>query len=334
MSINIPDFTTRLLTDAGIKKGMRVLDVGCGSGDVSFLLLDLVGTDGEIIAVDHDAQALAIARQRIGAQHQPGLTFLQHDLLEMPCSIGIFDTIVGRRVLMYQRDAVATLRALSKCLRPGGIMVFQEHDTTMVPASLDSFPLHQKAQGWIQAMIAREGADLNIGFHLHSLFTRAGLAVESVRAECLVQTPDTPYNLGKIVRACLPRITALGVASAEEVGIETLQERLDDERSSSPDIYIGDMMFGGWARKNNLYGGEWLCQSSERGLAGHDEGVDKSPKARQRSRLDLSYSARHALSRKRKVTSQGLPPPESSGALNVLLEQLLAISKEIQVSAL
>ncbi|WP_258195209.1 hypothetical protein [Pseudomonas japonica] len=98
-------------------------------------------------------------------------------------------------------------------------------------------------------MIAREGADLHIGFNLHGIFTQAGLTVESVRAECVVQTPDTPYGLGNIVRACLPRIVALGVASASEVDIETLQERLDQERSASSGVYIGDVMFGSWARK-------------------------------------------------------------------------------------
>lgn len=250
MPLNRLDFTTRLLIDAGIGEGMRILDAGCGSGDVSFLLCDLVKRSGEIIGVDHAADAIALARQRCAAHAQPSLTFLQGDLLELPDSVGTFDAIVGRRVLMYQRNAVATIRALSKCLRHGGVMVFQEHDTTMAPASVDPFPLHERAQRWIQEMIAREGADLHIGFNLHSIFTQAGLTVESVRAECLVQTPDAPYSLGAIVRACLPRIIALGVASAEEVEIDTLQERLDQERSGYSGIYVGDVMFGSWARKN------------------------------------------------------------------------------------
>lgn len=249
MSTPLPDFTTRLLIDAGIEKGMRVLDVGCGSGDVSFLLLGLVGMTGEVVGVDHDARAIAVARQRSAAQNHTALRFLQCDLLALQDAIGTFDAIVGRRVLMYQKDAVATIRALSKHVRPGGIVVFQEHDTTMAPACLEPFPLHKKAQAWIQEMIAREGADLHIGFNLHGIFTQAGLTVESVRAECLVQTPDTPYGLGSIVRACLLRIIALGVASAEEVDIETLQERLDKERSGSSGIYIGDVMFASWARK-------------------------------------------------------------------------------------
>jgi cyclopropane fatty-acyl-phospholipid synthase-like methyltransferase len=249
MAINRPDFTTRLLTDAGIGTGMRILDVGCGSGDVSFLLCHLVGKSGEIVGVDHDADSIAIARQRMAAHDCPSLTFFKCDLLELQDSFGTFDAIVGRRVLMYQKDAVATIRALSKCLRPSGVMVFQEHDTRMAPASLDPFPLHKRAQFWIQEMIAREGADLHIGFNLHGILTQAGLTVESLRAECLVQTPDKPYGLGTIVGACLPRIMALGVASAEDVEIETLQERLDQERSASLGIYIGDVMFGSWARK-------------------------------------------------------------------------------------
>jgi len=63
-------------------------------------------------------------------------------------------------------------------------------------------------------MISREGADLHIGFNLHSTLTQAGLSVESVRAECLVQTPSAPYGLANIVKACLPRVIALGVATA------------------------------------------------------------------------------------------------------------------------
>lgn len=150
---------------------------------------------------------------------------------------------------MYQTDTVAAVTELAKHLRPGGVMIFQEHDTTMAPASVDLFELHRKAQSWIQHVIALEGADLEIGFNLHSILTNAGLYVESVQPEYLVQTPDTPYNLGNIVKACLPRIVALGVATPEEIGIETLQQRLDDERNKSKGIYIGDVIFGAWARK-------------------------------------------------------------------------------------
>jgi SAM-dependent methyltransferase len=42
-------FTRQLFEEAGISRGMCVLDVGCGSGDVAFLAADLVGPSGKVI---------------------------------------------------------------------------------------------------------------------------------------------------------------------------------------------------------------------------------------------------------------------------------------------
>ncbi|MEB0228170.1 methyltransferase domain-containing protein [Pseudomonas sp. 10S4] len=249
MSTSQPDFTHRLLSDAGVRVGMRVLDIGCGSGEVTLLAARLVGLNGTVVGIDQDENALSMARQRIHPEGAAATTFIQGDLLSMPEALGNFDAIVGRRVLMYQADTVQTVRALAARLRPGGIIVFQEHDSTMVPASLTPFPLHAQAQGWIRRMIELEGADLHIGFNLHRILTQAGLVVENVRAECLVQTPSSAYGLGSIVRACLPRVVAHGVATAEEIKIDTLQARLDAEQAQTDSIYIGDVMFGAWARK-------------------------------------------------------------------------------------
>jgi SAM-dependent methyltransferase len=243
------DFTSRLCLDAGIRAGMRVLDVGCGSGDVTFLLADLLGAEGSVVGIDRDTAALAVASGRTLHARGAKIDFVLSNLTTLPGSLGDFDAIVGRRVLMYQADSIAAVRALAANLRPGGVMVFQEHDTTMVPASLDSFPLHRQATQWIQTMIQREGADLHIGFNLYRIFTHAGLVGVNVRAECLVQTPEHASGLGHIVRTCLPRIVERGVATAEEIEIETLQQRLDAERAGSSGIYIGDVAFGAWARK-------------------------------------------------------------------------------------
>ena len=75
------------------------------------------------------------------------------------------------------------------------------------------------------------------------------MTVEEVRAEAIVQTPTNPYPVGTIVRAILPRIVRCGVATAEEIDIETLDQRLEDEWRRTNATYVGDMMFGAWARK-------------------------------------------------------------------------------------
>ena len=55
-------FTRQLLVEAGIRPGMRVLDVGCGSGDVSFLAANLVGPNGRVVGVDVARAAVVRAR--------------------------------------------------------------------------------------------------------------------------------------------------------------------------------------------------------------------------------------------------------------------------------
>src|SRR5436190_20080900 len=56
-----PD-SERLLRRAGLKPGMRVADIGCGTGMVSAWIAAQVGPDGELIGVDASAGQVALAR--------------------------------------------------------------------------------------------------------------------------------------------------------------------------------------------------------------------------------------------------------------------------------
>src|SRR5215468_5195977 len=64
----IDPITERFFRQAGIVPGMRVLDVGSGAGDVSFLVAGIVGDAGEVVGVDRAPRALAIARARAVAR--------------------------------------------------------------------------------------------------------------------------------------------------------------------------------------------------------------------------------------------------------------------------
>src|ERR1700681_2988577 len=58
----------RYLQCAGITPGMRVLDVGCGTGDVALLAAELVSNSGEVVGADRAASAVAVARERAKAR--------------------------------------------------------------------------------------------------------------------------------------------------------------------------------------------------------------------------------------------------------------------------
>ena len=57
--------TRRILVAAGIKPGMRVLDVGCGGGDVTLLISELVGDTGHVTGADRVAAALESCELRM-----------------------------------------------------------------------------------------------------------------------------------------------------------------------------------------------------------------------------------------------------------------------------
>jgi SAM-dependent methyltransferase len=241
--------TERLLVDAGMGAGMRVLDAGCGRGDVSFLAARLVGEQGEVLGVDRDAHSLAAARERARDLGLSNISFSEGDLCALSPQHDIFDAVVGRRVLMYQPAPVDAVCQLARALRPGGLVIFQEHDSTMTPGRLTPLPLHERVHEWIWRTVEREGANIHMGFDLPSTFAQAGLVVEHVRAEAIVQTPKARYPVEAIVRAMLSRIVQQSVATEVEVDIDTLDRRLAEELEKANATYIGDMVFGAWARK-------------------------------------------------------------------------------------
>jgi ubiquinone/menaquinone biosynthesis C-methylase UbiE len=255
MSLSERDLTERLLVDAGIGPGMRVLDVGCGRGEVSLLLSQLVGESGAVVAIDRDAHWLGVARERAREAGAANASFVVADMSDLPKELSGLDAAVGRRVLMYQADPVGAVRGVASAVRPGGLVVFQEHDASMVPASVARLPLHAQVHAWIWRTVAREGANLHMGFDLWSVLGAAGLEVQQVRAEAIVQTPEARHPTAGIVRAILPRITGAGVATEAEIDVETLDARLEAELRGSGATYVGDMVFGAWARRPSAASG-------------------------------------------------------------------------------
>jgi ubiquinone/menaquinone biosynthesis C-methylase UbiE len=238
--------THRLLLQAGIAPGMRVLDVGCGAGDVTLLAARLVGAAGQVVGIDREPRLIETARKRAADVGAAGVTFVEGDFRDIALTQGRFDAAVGRLVLMYQADAVDAVRRLSAAVRPSGVILFQEYDSTIPPTSLTALPLHLRVRGWIWQTLARSGADIHMGFGLYSVMRKAGLARVELRAEAIVFTPETRYPSAPLIRVLLPKIVEYGIATAEEVDVDTLEERMVREREAANAVYVGSIVFGGW----------------------------------------------------------------------------------------
>ena len=228
---------------------MHVLDIGCGRGDLSLMLAGMVGAEGTVLGLDFDENALTFARERIQDNKLANVTFIQANLNTLSINHPKFDAIVGRRVLMYLPEPRRVIAELSALLKIGGLMIFQEHDSTMSPGSVVPMPLHNQVNRWIWDTVEREGGTIHMGFDLWNLLSQKGLVVEKVRAEAVVQTPDAPFPMAPIVLAMLHRIIDKGIATEDEIDISTLEYRLAEECEKSKATYIREMVFCAWARK-------------------------------------------------------------------------------------
>jgi ubiquinone/menaquinone biosynthesis C-methylase UbiE len=111
---------------AGIKAGMRVADLGCGSGKTSFFLNKLVQPNGETLALDFAEQRINYAKANY---LDPNLKFLCKDIREPLAELGMFDFIWVRFVLEYYLStSFDIVKHIYSILKPGGIMCLIDLD--------------------------------------------------------------------------------------------------------------------------------------------------------------------------------------------------------------
>src|SRR6516165_7084264 len=149
-------FTRQLFQQAGIDRGMRVLDVGCGSGDVALLTSELVGPSGKVIGADQSISAVQRATARARARQIGNVQFIEGDPTEMQFDRP-FDAIIGRFVLMYYPDPVDAIRKLAGRVHDGGLFVFQEFDLANC-RSLPPVPTFERHVAWIKQTLIATGA--------------------------------------------------------------------------------------------------------------------------------------------------------------------------------
>jgi len=105
-----------------VRKGDRVLDVGCGFGDTAMKLARLVGPQGEVVGVDCCDAFLDYARRDAEKSGLDNISFIRGDA-EIALPENEFDFVFARFGTMFFANPVAGLRNMRKSLKPGGRMV-------------------------------------------------------------------------------------------------------------------------------------------------------------------------------------------------------------------
>lgn len=235
--------TLDVLKRAGLKPGMRCLDVGCGFGEVTFDIADAVGPGGHATGVDIEAKRLDSATERACREGRTNVAFQTADItqpllaqLPQDGDASGLDLIYVRFVLTHLKDPAGALANLKAALKPGGVLIVEDVDMSVRVCYPPSVPYDRFFELYDTAVLKRD-ADPQIGPKLPFMFRDAGFSDPAVS---IVQRADYQGEVKLIVPLSLEGIADViigdGIATAEE-----MQQLAVDLHAAAadPDILFG-----------------------------------------------------------------------------------------------
>jgi ubiquinone/menaquinone biosynthesis C-methylase UbiE len=225
---NLRPITTRLLREIGLARGMRVVDLGCGAGDVAMLAAEMVGPTGAVVGIDCNAAAIATARERARVAGHANIEFVEGNASEMIGS-GNCDLAIGRYVLVHQSDPVALIRAALTHLRPGGTVAFHEVLLLGTWWSFPVVPLWEDTSDLINRTFRSVVTHPDAGARMVEHFYNAGVKLPRLFSETPVGGgPDSPLYAWAVetLRTLLPRAEEIGLTARGEIDIDGLEDHL------------------------------------------------------------------------------------------------------------
>jgi len=163
---------------AGVAAGMRVLDVGAGTGALTQELAARVG-EANVAAAEPSSDYVQVLRDRF-----PGAAVEQAPAAELPWEDGTFDATLAQLVVVFVDDAPAAFRELARVTKPGGVVA-----TTMWEVEgMDMMNALNEVRKELRPDAFNPSTDYRDEQSLRELFEQCGLQnVETTRLEVAVE---------------------------------------------------------------------------------------------------------------------------------------------------
>jgi SAM-dependent methyltransferase len=199
----------------GVAPGWRCWEVGAGGTSVVEWLAARVGAKGHVLATDIDVSWTNPAADS-------GVEVRRHDVARDDPPGEAFDLVHARLVLVHITDRDAALRAMVRCLAPGGWLLVEDADSALQPLScLDprssEEELANKIRTGFRALMTERGVDLAYGRKLPGLLREVGLLDVAADAYFPVALPACAVLEATTIAVIRDQLVDHGVATSEEI---------------------------------------------------------------------------------------------------------------------
>ncbi len=236
----------RVLRQAGLRRGMRVADFGCGVGAVTRMLAEIVGPSGRVTGIDASAAQLEQASELCASEGLTNTSFIQANASRTGLLRNSLDLVYCRFLLLHLPDPAACLREMRDVLRPGGILVVEDGDlasATSVPrTAIDAFAELFSRFGPMR------GLDYSLARNLYHLVLGAGFSDVNMEIhQPAILSGENRSFLKWSVEEAGPAFVDAGIVTAEELErtLAAMQDAVDDPTV----LILAPRMSMVWARK-------------------------------------------------------------------------------------
>jgi SAM-dependent methyltransferase len=214
------------------------------------LAAELAGPSGWVVGIDRSADAIARAKERAREYRFDQIDFYVNSVEKFSFP-ELFDVVIGRHVLIYQAAPAEFIRAASRYVCPGGVIAFHELCCHRRVGCLPASPLFDQMAKWCRIAATVGFASPDAAGRLVEHFLNAGLPQPKLFCEVPVgggMDSDMFAWFVELLASLSPFLLERGLATEEEISIDTLEERLRAEALAMQSQCDGPMQMCGWAR--------------------------------------------------------------------------------------
>jgi len=219
----------RLILDAGLKPGLSVLEVGCGTGSMTAWFSQAVREAGSVTAIDIHPDYVEQTQEKVRHTQNCKIKVLDvHDIAELGET---FDFIYCRMVLHHLKDPESVLRQLITCMKPEGLLVVEEPPCIEQAFLYPHSPTFESFKELILKTYQMNQSRYQIAYTMLSVMQEAGLNIKIQQAfQPLLGKAERKLHL-MALRDLSARMMAFGLI--DETALDTLVVNLEKALSEA-----------------------------------------------------------------------------------------------------